>query len=86
MVLDWCEFFHWNVDVGEVLLLCLISLIELHYDSQSFLAKDLEGIDWSVECWYIVIPPLFWLELLLETCKALLTRLALRDEPIAPEL
>ena len=72
LVLDRREFFHWNVDICEVFLLCLVSLIELYDDSQPFLAKDLKGIDGSVEGWYIVIPPLFWLKLLLETCKALL--------------
>ena len=81
-----CEFFHWNVDVGEVFLLCLISLIELNNDRESFLAKNLQGVDRSVEGWYIVISPLFRLKLLLETCEALLPRRALSYEPITTEL
>ena len=63
--LNWREILQIDIDVGEIVMLCLSLFEKLHDNRQSFLLQDLNRVDRSVQNGYLMLPPLFRLVFLL---------------------
>ena len=61
--LNWGEILQIDIDVGEIVVLCLRLLEQLHHNGQALLPEDLDRVDRRVQDGDFVLAPLFRLEL-----------------------